>query len=145
MNRLHLACVAALVLIPFAGTSAAQSVPAETLAIPRAVMVEPLTATAGQAGSGGTARRDSLLNGTLIGAAAGAAAAATLDEIFCDSGDGRCDFPWKAYLVLGGIGAAAGAGIDFLIGRDRDDTKTSLRLAPVVGRQAKGVRVSLRF
>ena len=145
MNRLHLACVAALILVPLAGTSAAQSVPAETLALPRSAIVEPLTAAADQAGSASAARRDSLWNGTLIGAAAGAAAAATLDEIFCDSGDGRCDFPWKAYLMLGGIGAAAGAGIDLLIGRDRDDTRTALRLVPVVGRDAKGVRVSLKF
>jgi hypothetical protein len=81
----------------------------------------------------------------LIGAGAGAAAAASLDAIFCDAVGGRCEFPWKAYLVLGGIGAAAGAGIDLLIGRRRDETRTALRLAPLVGRDAKGVRVSVKF
>ena len=84
--------------------------------------------------------RDSLWNGTLIGLGVGVGSAAALDGVFCDNGFGGCDFPWKAYLTLGGIGAAAGAGIDLLIGRG---SKTTLRLSPIVGPARKGVRASL--
>ena len=62
--------------------------------------------------------RDSLWNGALIGAGAGVASVAALDAVFCENGFGGCDFPWAAVITLGGIGAAAGAGIDLLIGRD---------------------------
>jgi len=93
------------------------------------------------------ARRDSLLNGTLIGLAAGIGTAAALDAVFCENGFGGCDFPWRAYLVFGGIGAGAGAGIDFLIGPKVSSMPpgASLNLAPMVSRGAQGVRASLRF
>ena len=84
--------------------------------------------------------RDSLWNGTLIGLGVGVGSAAALDGVFCDNGFGGCDFPWKAYLTLGGIGAAAGAGIDLLIGRG---SKTTVRLSPIIGSARKGVRASL--
>jgi hypothetical protein len=87
-------------------------------------------------------KRDSLVNGTLIGLGAGVASVAVLDAAFCDNGFGNCDFPWTAVLVLGGIGAGAGAGIDFLIGRDSGRT-TTLRLSPIISDTRKGVRVSL--
>jgi hypothetical protein len=87
--------------------------------------------------------RDSLWNGTLIGLGAGVGSAAALDAVFCDNGFGGCDFPWAAYLTLGGIGAGAGAGIDFLIGRRSDERKTTLRISPIVGRARKGVLASL--
>ena len=93
----------------------------------------------------GAPRRDSLWNGALIGAAAGIGSAVALDSVFCDVPDGDCDTPWLAYLTLGGIGAAAGAGIDFLIGRKQDETKPTVRLAPVVGRTTKAVSASIRF
>ena len=72
----------------------------------------------------------------------GVGSAAALDAVFCDNGFGGCDFPWKAYLTLGGIGAGAGAGIDFLIGR-RSNERTTLRLSPIIGPARKGVRASL--
>ena len=90
-----------------------------------------------------TARRDSLWNGTLIGLGAGVGSAAALDATFCDNGFGGCDFPWAAYLTLGGIGAGAGAGIDFLIGRTSNERKTTWRLTPMIGPTRKGVRASL--
>jgi hypothetical protein len=90
-----------------------------------------------------TATRDSLWNGTLIGAGAGIASAAALDAVFCENGFGGCDFPWAAYFTLGGIGAGAGAGIDFLIGRNANERRTALRLAPIVGRTRKGLLASL--
>lgn len=87
--------------------------------------------------------RDSLWNGTLIGLGVGVGSAAALDAAFCENGFGGCDFPWAAYLTLGGIGAGAGAGIDFLIGRHSDQRKTTLRLSPIIGPARKGVRASL--
>jgi hypothetical protein len=90
-----------------------------------------------------TATRDSLWNGTLIGLGAGVGSAAALDAAFCENGFGGCDFPWAAYLTLGGIGAGAGAGIDFLIGRKSNERRTKWRLSPMIGPTRKGVRASL--
>jgi hypothetical protein len=86
-----------------------------------------------------TSGRDSLWNGTLIGLGAGVGATAALDAVFCENGFGGCDFPWAALVTLGGIGAGAGAGIDFLIGRN----KTTVRLSPLIGATRKGVLASL--
>lgn len=91
----------------------------------------------------GTQTRDSLWNGTLIGLGAGLGSVAVLDAAFCDNGFGGCDFPWAAVVTLGGIGAGAGAGIDFLIGRKPDPRSTTLRLSPMFGRTRKGVLASL--
>jgi hypothetical protein len=111
--------------------------------------IPPLASSSVQAGTA-TGGRDSLWNGTLIGLGAGIGAAAALDAVFCANGFGRCDFPWAAYLTLGGIGAGAGAGIDFLIGRSRtaeasEAARPTVRMAPVVGRDRKGMVASLRF
>ena len=86
-----------------------------------------------------TSGRDSLWNGALIGAGAGVASVAALDAVFCENGFGGCDFPWAAVITLGGIGAAAGAGIDFLIGRDSKPGTVTLRMSPIIGRTRKGV------
>jgi hypothetical protein len=90
-----------------------------------------------------TSGRDSLWNGALIGLGAGVASVVALDAVFCENGFGGCDFPWAAYLTLGAVGAGAGAGIDFLIGRTSDGRKTTLRLVPIVGPARKGVLLSL--
>ena len=93
----------------------------------------------------GPPRRDPLWNGALIGAAAGIGSVVALDALLCEVPSGRCDTPWLAYFTLGGIGAAAGAGIDFLIGRKQDETRPVVRLGPVMGRDTTGVRASIRF
>ncbi len=90
-----------------------------------------------------TSRRDSLWNGALIGAGAGVASVAALDAVFCENGFGGCDFPWAAVITLGGIGAAAGAGIDFLIGRDSNARTVTLRVSPIIGGTRKGVLASV--
>jgi len=87
--------------------------------------------------------RDSLWNGTLIGLGVGVGSAAALDAAFCENGLGGCDFPWAAVITLGGIGAAAGAGIDFLIGRDSKPGTVTLRMSPIIGRTRKGVLASV--
>ena len=90
-----------------------------------------------------TSGRDSLWNGALIGAGAGVASVAALDAVFCENGFGGCDFPWAAVITLGGIGAAAGAGIDFLIGRHSNPGTVTLRVSPMMGRTRKGVLASV--
>jgi hypothetical protein len=86
---------------------------------------------------------DSLWNGTLIGLGAGVGSVAALDAVFCENGFGGCDFPWAAVVMLGGLGAAAGAGIDFLIRRDADRGRVTLRLTPMIGGGRKGVVASV--
>lgn len=118
MIRLQTLGMAALLLALFAAGAAAQST---------------------SQGSG----RDSVWKGAVIGAAVGVGSAAAIDAAFCDNGFGGCHQPWKPYLVLGGIGAAAGAGIDFVIGRRGNDRSAALRLSPIVGPARKGLRASL--
>ena len=68
--------------------------------------------------------RDSLKNGTIIGAVVGAIALAAPGAFIChmlrEPGDPPC---WKGVVTVGaigaGVGAAAGAGIDALFMRDR--------------------------
>ena len=91
---------------------------------------------------------DSVMNGALIGA--GAAVASGL--FLC-----RLTEPWEncrddigPMLRIGAIGAAAGIGIDALIrGRrtiyESDRGAARLRLAPLLGRQTKGLQLSLAF
>jgi hypothetical protein len=90
-----------------------------------------------------TSTRDSPWNGTLIGLGAGLGSAAAFDAMFCDNGFGGCDFPWAAYLTLGGVGAGAGAGIDFLIGRTSAQRTATLRIVAIAGPARKGVLASL--
>ena len=92
-----------------------------------------------------TSARDSLWNGTLIGLGAGFGSTVALDAAFCENGFGDCDFPRAAYLTLGGIGAAAGAGIDFAIRRTADERTTTLRLAPIVRPTRRGMLGSLEL
>jgi hypothetical protein len=92
-----------------------------------------------------TSSRDSLWNGTLIGLGVGLGSTAALDAVSCDNGFAGCDFPWAATLTLGGIGAAAGAGIDFLIGRRSEGRTTRLWLAPIMGATRWGVVASLEL
>jgi hypothetical protein len=89
---------------------------------------------------------DSLLNGALIGAGAGAASGlffCTLMEPweFC-----RQDF--SSMAKFGAIGAGIGIGIDALIRRKVYQTasgETELHASPIIGRRAKGLRLSVRF
>jgi len=108
-----------------------------------AALLVALSVNAAAAQSTQNSGRDAVWNGAVIGAAAGAGSAAIIDALFCDNGFGRCHQPWKPYLVLGGIGAAAGAGIDALIGRNANRRTSALVLSPIIGAATKGVRASL--
>ena len=89
---------------------------------------------------------DSLLNGALIGAGAGAASGlffCTLMEPweFC-----RQDF--SSMAKFGAIGAGIGIGIDALIRKKVYQTasgETELHASPIISRRAKGLRLSVRF
>ena len=91
-------------------------------------------------------KNDSLLNGALIGAAAGVG-----------TGIAYCMMmePWEIcndpgpLSIFGALGAGIGIGIDALI-REREvvygrENSTQLHVAPMVGRGTKGVRLGLRF
>jgi hypothetical protein len=93
-------------------------------------------------------RSDSLINGALIGA--GAAVASGL--FLCTRME-----PWEncrddvgPMLWIGGIGAGIGIGVDALIrGRrtiyEAPEKSAELHAAPIVGRRAGGLRLSLAF
>ena len=91
-------------------------------------------------------RNDSVLNGALIGAAAGVASGL----LICRSME-----PWEVcndpgpLLRVGALGAAIGIGIDALI-REKEVVygrpgSKQLQVAPMVGRGTKGLQLGLRF
>ena len=89
---------------------------------------------------------DSLLNGALIGAGAGVASGL----FFCTLME-----PWEicrddfaAMAKVGAIGAGIGMGIDALIRKKIYQTAyggAEIQAAPLIGRRAKGVRLSVTF
>lgn len=91
-------------------------------------------------------RSDSLLNGALIGAAAGIAAGLSLCTL---------TEPWRncrddvgPMLRIGALGAAIGIGIDALI-REKETFgavgTAQVHVAPTVGRRGGGLRLAVRF
>jgi hypothetical protein len=99
-------------------------------------------------------RRDGVLNGALIGFGAGAglgllgALAASTD----DSGWGSpnpADVARIAPMILGGIGAGIGLGVDALMGREtnlyRREGATHISLSPALGRGRRGVAISVAW
>ena len=91
-------------------------------------------------------KSDSLLNGALIGAGAGVASVLFI----C-----RQMEPWHICLddvetmaKFGAIGAGIGIGVDALIRKkiyQSASGATEVHAAPIVGRRAKGLRLSVRF
>jgi hypothetical protein len=118
-------------------------------ALPEAVMAAgsdrgPGDAQASRRQSG---RRDSLLNGAVIGLAAGAAFGIAYVHVVRDSDLDAGDYSSSA-LIFGGLGAAAGLGIDALFDRDssvvvRSPRRVALRSS--VTRKTAGLRVIVRW
>ena len=91
-------------------------------------------------------RNDSVLNGALIGAAAGVASGLFV----C-----RMMEPWEVcndpgpLVRVGAVGAAIGIGVDALIRKrevvDLPAGSAQVYVAPVAGRGAKGLQVAVRF
>jgi hypothetical protein len=99
-------------------------------------------------------RPDSLLNGTLIGVVVAVGVPLAIAGIVCASDDEDCEWDssaWGAVAVYAGIGAAAGALIDYAVKGNKtvfvpgEGTKPSVSVAPLIDRDRKGVQVALRF
>lgn len=98
-------------------------------------------------------RGDSLLNGAITGAVAGTAYFVTLMVILHESSDGGDVIVPTAIMggmLMAGMGAAAGVGIDALITRRQVIYQApagprKVSLVPVLGRGRRGVAVALRF
>ena len=99
-----------------------------------------------QTGAVAVRESDSLLNGALIGAGVGVASGLFL----CTRTE-----PWRncrddvgPMIKIGAIGAGIGIGIDALIRRkvyQSASGATEVHAAPIVGRRAKGLRLSVKF
>ena len=97
--------------------------------------------------SGSLSGRDSLVNGTVIGAAVGAVLGMALVYATSDSELGAEQYSYGA-LVFGGIGAGVGLGIDALLNRSAGVAVSSPRRIAVktrVSRKTAGVGVTMRW
>jgi hypothetical protein len=144
--RFHFLKRIVVLVMVFSVTSSAAA--AQT---PGKATFKPITTFATDAAAQATPRvvrrSDSLINGALIGA--GVAVASGL--FVCTRME-----PWAVcrddigpMLKLGAIGAGIGAGIDALIRRRvtiyENSNGTTLHAAPIIGGDAKGVRLSVTF
>jgi hypothetical protein len=96
---------------------------------------------------------DSVLNGAVMGAVIGGVATVLLTAIGCGNQD--CDASSDSYVLVGLIGAGAGAGLgalfDAMVQGKRTvydaPTKSSaaVSLVPVIGRARQGVLLNVRF
>jgi hypothetical protein len=98
-------------------------------------------------------RGDSLRNGALIGLGAGAGTAGVIWAVYCSGGGCENDGGVVAgnIALMGGLGAAVGAGIDALIPhkqtifRNETDGSARLTIRPIVNRSNRGVQVAWSF
>ena len=89
---------------------------------------------------------DSLLNGALIGAGAGVASGLVLCTMMEPWRNCRDDF--GSMLKVGAIGAGIGIGIDALIRKKvyrSASGAAEVHAAPIIGRRAQGLQLSVSF
>ena len=118
-----------------ASTASAQTVAPER---PITVAAHAAVAKLAQAPPTVNSGRDSIKDGTIIGAVAGGVAMGLFGGLLCNAlqepGDPAC---WRGVLVIGamgaGIGAAAGAGIDALISERSIGPSRSRPVPPLRG------------
>ena len=94
----------------------------------------------------GVRQSDSLLNGALIGAGAGVASGLVLCTMMEPWRNCRDDY--GSMLKIGAIGAGIGMGIDALIRKKVYQTASGsaeVHEAPIIGRRAQGLRLSVQF
>ena len=126
--------VAVLMLLAVATSSAAQ----EVVDRPRRLIISDAAMGGGlikEPAAPAQPQRDSILNGTIIGAVIGAAVLGSIGTTFCvllkEPGEPSC---WRSFAQTGAlgavIGAGAGAGIDAL--RARPPALFPLTVAPEV-------------
>ena len=90
--------------------------------------------------------RDSLLNGTLIGAAVGAGTGVAFTHVVRDT-EGAGQYVYGAF-VFGGLGAGIGLGVDALLNRTLPGpgvTPRRVLIAPTLWRHVAGVVVRWRW
>jgi hypothetical protein len=97
-------------------------------------------------------RRDSLMNGALIGAASAGAFFLAMATIVPtgDGGDVIVSSAIRGAVRFVALGAAAGAGIDALITRSQviyrtPGTGVDVRITPLIGRGRQGAAIAVRF
>ena len=96
-------------------------------------------------------RPDRLWNGLAIGFAAGLLPGAFLGHLSCEDSDTCTSGPIAGALVIGGLGAAIGVGIDELRKRpgpviySATPHTARISMSPVLARGRHGVRVGIRF
>lgn len=97
-------------------------------------------------------RDDSLKNGAIIGAVAGAAYFVTAAALLAGTDDGDVIIPTAIAggVLFAGLGAAAGVGIDALISRRQVIYQTPVprsraSVSPVFGHGRRGAAVTVRF
>ena len=112
--------------------------PVITLVTLLTVLLIPISATA--------QKRDSLLNGTVAGAAAGAGLGIAFTYAVRDS-DLTAGQYARSAVIFGALGAGAGAGLDALLSRTNLPVFTSRRLSlsPSVWHHRTAVAVRLRW
>jgi hypothetical protein len=142
-----LPCVGLMLLFAAPG-QAQQRSPLFESALPKAGMgpAPSSNSVTAQASGPQSGRRDSLINGTVIGAAIGAVAGMALVYWTSDS-EGADQYAYGA-LAFGGIGAGVGLGVDALLNRGSGVALGSPRRIAVktkVSRQASGVHVTMRW
>jgi len=141
-----LPCVSLLLLVPLPA-QAQEHLPVREWGRPATVTASvPSSSTWIAQTSGQRSSRDSLLNGTVIGAAIGAVAGMALVYWTSDS-EGADQYVYGA-LVFGGIGAGAGLGLDALLNRSAGVAAGAPRRIAVktrVSKKATGVHVSMRW
>lgn len=143
----HIGAAALLSLVTVT-TAAAEEVKktAWTTTLPSATLRLPAPADWAAGAQAQARESDSLLNGALIGAAAGVASGLFL----C-----RLSEPWRncvddvgPMIRIGAIGAGIGIGIDALIRRtiyQSPDGAARLHAEPLMGRRGGGLQLSLDF
>lgn len=96
-------------------------------------------------------RPDGLWNGLAIGVAAGLLPGAFLGHLSCEDSDTCTSGPISGALVMGGIGAAIGVGIDELVRRPgrviyaATPRAQRITVAPVMAPGRQGIQVGIRF
>jgi hypothetical protein len=91
--------------------------------------------------------RDSLLNGTLIGAAVGAGTGIIVTRFTIDTESSFAQYSYGA-LLCGGVGAGIGLGVDALLNRASPGpgvTRRRVLIVPTVWRDVAGVVVKWRW
>jgi hypothetical protein len=148
LRGLLLSCVGLMLVVPLHCEAQGRLPPLER-ALPEGVKAagaySDLAETqASRPRSGG---RDSLLSGTVIGLAAGAAFGIAYVHVVRDSDPDAGDYSYGA-LIFGGLGAAVGLGLDALFDRNSNAVVRSPRrvaLSPRVSRKSAGIRIIMRW